>query len=75
MIKNNLKFGDKVQISDQSLFKDQGRSDGKKLIGVVRKSGYHQFQYEVDWSNGSSYLYNDEDLVSFSSSEPDYEIY
>jgi hypothetical protein len=75
-MENKLKIGDQVQISPRSEFKDQGRRDGKKLVGKIKGlNPYSSWQYEVYWSDGNSYVYKDKDLVLFLSSEPNYEIY
>lgn len=76
-MENKLKVGDKVYISDKSSFYKDGQGKdpyGKKVLGVVGPSSFSQFKYEVLWENGSSYLYNDEDL-ELTNVEPNYEIY
>ena len=71
---SKFKEGNKVQISNKSIYAYQGlNSDGEKMRGVINRpdsSGW----WRVTWDNGDTNTYRDEDLepyVTTSTSEPE----
>jgi hypothetical protein len=59
----NFKNGDEVQISNESVYRDQGYQGGEKMRGVISPNtgGW----YTVTWDNGHQNSYRDEDLEPY----------
>lgn len=70
-----MKKGDKVNINPNGKYPNQGLDENNKpLTGIILRENAMGYDFEVQWSNGDEYLYDEKDLILLDQSQ-DYEVY
>ena len=60
---SKFKVGDKVMISDDSIWYDQGNNNPANTEGIITEIKDEDLGIIVEWSNGETNSYNDRDLL------------